>query len=503
VNAHKNKPIQGLIITSIILLIVLQVFWLRAAYEKAYIDYRRDVNQIFRNTVFALRDSIFARNIEPLPYDTLFAKSSVTKRIEFTRKELRDTTTKDTQLRVYISGENHYAGKSENVDSVIRALRPFAMQFQEKDPAGLKSFIVRITPDSIHQDTLRTHFQNALLKGGYTSPFIIRHIQVDSEREERGLSNSFQSGVPFRTSPEATNNHRISFTSDSLHTDFVRLNPAHRYRASLFDIKGFLLREILPQIFFSVFLTLTTLAAFLLLFRNLRAQQRLMEIKNDFINNITHELKTPVATVSVAIEALRNFNGMENPTLTKEYLTIAQNELNRLTMMTDKILKTSVFEQHGISFQQETVNLETIIETVVESFKILAEKQSANITLIKKGSDFTLLGSEAHITNVVFNLLDNALKYSASKEALIQIRLIENPNSLTLEIQDNGIGIPTEYHQKIFEKFFRVPTGDVHNAKGYGLGLSYVQSVVKSHGGKIEVASSHEGGGTFTIQLPK
>jgi two-component system, OmpR family, phosphate regulon sensor histidine kinase PhoR len=227
-----------------------------------------------------------------------------------------------------------------------------------------------------------------------------------------------------------------------------------------------------------------------------------MELKNDFISNITHELKTPVTTVGVALEALKSFNGLDNPALTSEYLDIAQNELNRLSILTDKILKASSFENNGVEYNAEPVELDKIIDQVLGSLKLVFERQQAKISFTKEGTDFQLLGSSVHLTSVVYNLLDNALKYSKEIPE-IEIHLKSTPDALTIIIKDHGIGISSEYKKKVFEKFFRVPTGDVHNIKGYGLGLSYVDSVVKSHRGSITVDSEVGKGSEFSIRLPK
>jgi two-component system, OmpR family, phosphate regulon sensor histidine kinase PhoR len=238
------------------------------------------------------------------------------------------------------------------------------------------------------------------------------------------------------------------------------------------------------------------------MYKSIRSQQRLMELKNDFISNITHELKTPLTTVGVALEALKNFKGLDNPTLTNEYLDIAQNELNRLTILTDKILKTSSFENSGVAYNAEPVELDKIIDQVLGSLKLVFERQQAKISFSKEGTDFKLLGSSVHLTSVVYNLLDNALKYRKEIPE-IEIKLTATTDALTLIIKDHGIGISAEFKKKVFEKFFRVPTGDVHTIKGYGLGLSYVDSVVKSHKGSIHVDSVVGKGSEFIIRLPK
>jgi signal transduction histidine kinase len=206
--------------------------------------------------------------------------------------------------------------------------------------------------------------------------------------------------------------------------------------------------------------------------------------------------------VGVAIEALKDFQGINNPTLTNEYLGIAQNELNRLSLLADKILKTAIFENKGIEFKPEPIEMDKLIEQVLTSMKLVVEKQDAKVSFEKQGRDFSLSGGRVHLTSVVYNLVDNALKYSLINPEII-ITLQEAGSKIVLSVKDNGIGIPAEYQKKVYEKFFRVPTGDVHNIKGYGLGLSYVESVVSSHKGTIELESKPALGSCFVITLPK
>ena len=238
-----------------------------------------------------------------------------------------------------------------------------------------------------------------------------------------------------------------------------------------------------------------------MLYRNLLRQQRLAALKNEFISNITHELKTPIATVGVAIEALKNFNAIDDPKRTKEYLDISQNELQRLSLLVDKVLKLSMFEKKEVELKYETVDLKEVVEEVVGSLKLQFEKNNARVTVTNEGN-LILLADRLHLLSVVFNLLDNAIKYS--KENLsVQINLAERDNAIALTVTDNGIGIDAEYKEKIFEKFFRVPHGDTHNAKGYGLGLSYVARVIEQHKGTIAVETQPGIGTSFIITLPK
>jgi len=273
------------------------------------------------------------------------------------------------------------------------------------------------------------------------------------------------------------------------------------YKLKLGNTFPYLIRQILLPILFSVFLVGITVFAFVLLYRSLLKQQRLAQMKNDLISNITHELKTPIATVGVAIEALKNFNAIQNPQRTKEYLEISQNELQRLGLLVDKVLKLSMLEKREIEVKYGLFDLKEVVNEVIASLRLQIEKYNARVTVDAKG-DTNIKGDRLHFLSVVFNLLDNALKYSKGN-TVIQVMLNEEAGNLVLKVTDNGIGIPTVYKERIFEKFFRVPTGDMHNAKGYGLGLSYIGQVVRQHKGNITV-DSHEGiGSSFTITLPQ
>jgi two-component system phosphate regulon sensor histidine kinase PhoR len=281
----------------------------------------------------------------------------------------------------------------------------------------------------------------------------------------------------------------------------IGFNKPFTYRVDVENTNGFILRKMGSQILVSFLLVGLTVLSFGILLRSLVHQRRLTRIKNDFISNITHELKTPIATVSVAIEALRNFDALQDPQRTREYLAISHNELQRLSFLVDKVLKLSMFEKQQIELKEEQVNLSQLVNEVVTSMKLQFEKYKAQVNIQLHGKDFTIHADRLHITSVLFNLLDNALKYSkANPSILVELRELEN--DVELNVTDNGIGIPPEYRKKIFDKFFRVPAGNTHNVKGYGLGLSYVAYVVQRHYGSIEVESQPGIGSRFTVKLP-
>jgi signal transduction histidine kinase len=502
---RKHIGILLLMISSMILLVTLQALWLINSYEKAFYDLRRETNDIFRTTIFTMRDSMISKNILAVSADSAFSTFpsmpaavvayGTTKHIDSAKSmdAIAGTVARDEKVRIYISSNEHADSLSKDV---LKPVVSRIQNFQLRSNRGAKSYVVRIGADTLDRDSIHHQFEKALANASLYLPFEIHYI-VHAPPTDR---DDFFPDFAFRRRKDNRNeaHNDAPIFSDTLHVDPVRVSPLNHYATSLTHVRSTLLTEITPQILFSLFLTIIILIAFLTMYLNMRSQQRLMELKNDFISNVTHELKTPVATVSVALEALKNFQAKSNPKLAAEYLDIAQGELNRLTLMTDKILRTAIFENRGVEFKPEPINLDEIVQQVIASMKLVFEKRGASIQYIKEGSDFEMQGGSMHVTNVIYNLLDNALKYSL-KNPFILVTLKGTPDKLTLLVEDRGIGIPKEYHKKIFEKFFRVPTGDVHNAKGHGLGLNYVASVVKSHGGKIEVESETGVGSVFRI----
>lgn len=270
---------------------------------------------------------------------------------------------------------------------------------------------------------------------------------------------------------------------------------------SLHSTFNYMLGRLKLPILFSLLLVGITLSSFVLLYRNMMKQKRLADLKNDFISNITHELKTPIATVGVAIEALKSFNAINDQRRTEEYLDISQNELQRLNLLVDKVLKLSMFEKKEIELKYETFDLREVVDEVVSSMRLQIEKYGASV-LINTEGDCYLNADRLHLLSVVYNLLDNALKYGSENQT-VRFNLEEKESDVVMIVSDNGIGIEHAYKDKVFDKFFRIPQGNTHNAGGYGLGLSYVAHVVKKHKGTIVVESQPGKGTAFTITLPK
>ena len=267
------------------------------------------------------------------------------------------------------------------------------------------------------------------------------------------------------------------------------------------ETRKYIIKQMMGQIAGSILMILVLMTAFSFIYHTINRQRRLADMKNEFISNITHELKTPIATVHVALEALQNFNAIDDPKKSKEYLDISVSELTRLELLVDKVLKRSMLEKDAIKMDATTIDLHQLVEKVILTMKVQFEKWNATLNITTVGENFSILADRLHMTSVIYNLLENAIKYSDGKPE-IDIWLTEMDNSIRLDISDKGIGIPKAYQDKIFEPFFRVPHQDRHDAKGHGLGLSYVAQIIKLHHGTITISNAAVKGTVFTIELP-
>lgn len=258
-------------------------------------------------------------------------------------------------------------------------------------------------------------------------------------------------------------------------------------------------RFMIPSIVFTIVLLVTFIFTIVVIFR----QKRYTEIKNDFINNMTHELKTPISSISLAAQMLKDESVTKSPTMMKHLGEVIYDESKRLRFLVEKVLQMSMFDRKKAIFKKKELNLNELAENVAHTFTLRVEHTGGHIATELKATEPTIYVDEMHFTNVIFNLLDNAVKYKDPDRSLeLTIKTWNDKERLYLSIKDNGLGIKKENLKKIFEKFYRVHTGNVHDVKGFGLGLAYVKKIVELHKGEIHAESGKGKGTTFIISLP-
>lgn len=251
----------------------------------------------------------------------------------------------------------------------------------------------------------------------------------------------------------------------------------------------------------SIMLTIMIFASFIIIIYILFKQKKVGEIKSDFINNMTHEFKTPLATISLAVDALNTPKVLENPDKMVYFTSIIKEETQRLNKQVQKILEAAKMERDNIELNIQPIRIHPYIMNAVKASEInIAEKNGQIITNCMAKNDL-LEGDEVHISNIIYNLIDNAIKYSKDN-LVIKVSTHNTKSSIIIKVEDNGIGMSKETVTHVFEKFYRAHTGNVHNVKGFGLGLSYVKTVVTAHKGKIKVDSTLGKGSTFIVELP-
>lgn len=247
--------------------------------------------------------------------------------------------------------------------------------------------------------------------------------------------------------------------------------------------------------------TIIIIAAFALTIRTMFNQKKIAEIKSDFINNMTHEFKTPLATISLASDALSMEKVRKNPEMLDYYAGIIKSENRRMNKQVEKILQAAQIDKDDLKLKLQPTNVHDVIEKMTESFSLQVEQKSGTLETNLLAKKPVIMADEVHFSNIIYNLMDNAVKYSGD-HVKIEVSTTTSKNNVVIKIKDNGIGMSKETQMHIFEKFYRAHTGNLHNIKGFGLGLSYVKAIVESHKGKIKVDSTVGKGSTFTIELP-
>lgn len=268
------------------------------------------------------------------------------------------------------------------------------------------------------------------------------------------------------------------------------------------DQRTYLLQSIWVLLLGSLLFTSVIIFVFSYSIHIILRQKKLSDIKNDFINNMTHEFKTPLATISLAVDAINSPLVLQDEQRVKHYTGIIREENRRMNGQVEKVLQAALLDKHELNLKPEELDLHEVIEHAVDNVTLLVEEKQGRITKRLEADNALFTGDNVHLVNVIYNLLDNASKYSPETPDIV-ISTRNKGNHILISVQDHGMGMSADQQKMIFEKFYRVPTGNVHNIKGFGLGLTYVKTVVEAHGGIIEVKSAPGKGSTFTIQLPQ
>ena len=341
---------------------------------------------------------------------------------------------------------------------------------------GLQSVVVALTNDLIDFNKLDSILNQKLISKGLHTRNYLSYYENDIktggslEKNQKKLTLFLKSKSTF-------------------------LRPNQSLRIYYQDPTLIALKKSATEIFLSLILSLTIISSLFYLFRIIKKQKQLSEIKNDLINNITHEFKTPIATISTAIEAIENFNVINDREKTKQYAAISALQLKKLHQMVEKLLETATLDSENLMLQKEPSNLVDLILKIVKKHELLTKK---NLNFTTNTDAIILEIDPFHFENAISNVIDNAVKYGGNR---LEVTLTSMLNTVEISVTDNGDGIEKNQQERIFDKFYRVPKGNTHDVKGFGIGLYYTHKIIEKHGGEIIVLSNFEKT-TFKLLIP-
>ena len=532
--------ISTIVTLAVVTLIGIQVYWIQNALNLKEANFRRSVDEAITRVIYKLERIEIAKQIKKnqkgnmllhsmdslnlLMYDQMlvsqekiFKKTlkSQLKLLNASQSKKHEQNTKnhsdqsDSNLITITENQQgdklHRGSQSKNYD-----------EWANKDSA--------LMPEFLPSDRTREIFdqQSSLLNQIFNDIFTRSTPQAIEKRISSGLLDTLISSelsaksinIEFEFGVYSSRLNRLTLEKTGKYHDKLMskgysfaLFPNNMFSSPDFlylyfpEMSRYILFQMWGMLVVSLALVLVIIAAFIYSITTIIRQKKISEMKNDFINNMTHEFKTPISTVSLACQALTDNDVQKSDELYRNYINIISDENKRLGIMAEKILQTAILEKGKLNARMESLNIHDIIAEVIKNIGIQIEIRDGVIETRLEAEQYVINADRIHISNVIYNLLDNANKYTPRKP-LIRVSTENAPGGILILVQDNGIGIPKTYQKKIFEKLFRVPTGDIHNVKGFGLGLSYVKFVVEKHLGTITVESESNKGSTFRIFLP-
>ncbi len=464
--------IISLVTMATIGLMIIQVYWIRDAVKVKQAVFFRDVNEAMSHVIFELdrirfEDRIVHQRKNFLRQRTLrHMQDSLNQAVYQGLKSIQSSGDLDLFIR--------------KTNQASQALQRLSVQMLQTDVGssiiGNKEILDSLIRTELRKKNIKTEYEFGILSPLTNSMLLQKTGEYPEELLREGFvfdlsSLGFTFGYPSRL--------LLYFPNE----------------------KSFIIRQLWKLLIVSILLFLVIILSFLFSIFIINKQKRLSVMKNDFINNMTHEFKTPISTIALACEALKDRDVQKSEMVYNNYINVIHEENSRLGMMAEQILQTAVIEKGQLKLKKEVLDLHQIIEQAVNSKRMSAEERGGRIETQLKAPRSQLSGDAVHLTNIIVNLLDNALKYTLNTPEIV-VNTINNQDSLLIRIKDNGIGISKSNQKKIFDKLYRVPTGNVHDFKGFGLGLNYVKAIVELHEGTISVDSEPGRGSTFTIQLP-
>ncbi len=488
----KNRHIRILLlmITSQLLLTLFVIQWLRSQYNNEKERMANELNRLYLDTQDEIADTVLFRNyVVPVIShngtgmtqsmiainDTLCNDSSLLSGAEVKKKNIFWKGTKGT-LTVTLDNKEDFAApypdtiriRQTGDDMLLRSVRLIVAHISDSGKTG-------------NSDPIRFNLK-------LDSSMFIEHFGHKMSGAGLEFNIAWEKDIPGAGSGSRKNAIYIN-----------PLNPFSLPGAAVTKYTGYLFNRILPQVVFGVILVFITALAFSLSYRSIRDHMIMNSLRNEFISNITHELRTPVATISVALESLGKYNLRNDTAVTEQYLRLASIETSRLEELINRALDNSLLEDNNSPLNLIITDINPVIREVKDIMTTKLEK-GGSIDLVLQSESQVVKCDPLLLKGAIINLVENSIRY-CDKVPEVKIFTAKEDGTVVIKVDDNGPGIPPEYHKKIFEKFFRLPSGNIHNAKGYGLGLSFVSQVIRLHNGTVEVRNLSPGC-SFILKIP-
>jgi len=498
----KQKYIQALVVlisSAFIGLVAIQVYWVNNSILLREQEFNHKVTQALEDVADILDQGSYYVEDPITNNDALLRLANENQHLNMDFEDDQDS--------IDLVIQEHFSGAEESLHPDIAAQRDSILQ-SEWGTYGLET----------GQILEQSGFMDDLLEGS-VSIDIFRKMEalepsfVDSlvkhSLANQGVSAKYIYAVFNRYhQPEILEGdaveRREEFFTRGYKTVLFENDPireAYYLRIFFPNQKTYLLQTMWMMLSISAILIIVIFAAFTYTINTIYKQKKLSQIKNDFINNMTHELKTPISTISLACEALNDPDMRKSEQSMRSFISMINEENKRLGVLVENVLRSAILDRGDMQLRLESMNLHEAVKGVIRNIAIQVKKKGGSIQVELNATNPLVKGDPVHITNVVYNLIDNAIKYSLDKpEVIIRSRNVKE--GVELSFTDNGIGITKENQKKIFDKLYRVPTGNIHNVKGFGLGLSYVKVVLEKHLGEITVESELKKGSTFSIYIP-
>jgi two-component system phosphate regulon sensor histidine kinase PhoR len=476
-NAIKQHWTLYFITATIVLTIAVQLYW---NYNN-YVDNKQRVKNEIQSSLDTAIDEYYtdlskSNFFAIVNNDSINNKSGLFK--EFWNEDINSSKSKVSISSIKISSD--YSGDVE-ASKIPKILQQEIQKIKissdtTKFLKGIQSVVIALNNDEINFTKLDSIFTHQLSKKGIKTPHYLvlleKNIKVGGSNKVKDIE--------------------LSLFSNSKST-FLR--PDQNLRAYYKDPTIEALKKSSTGILLSFLLSISVIFCLIYLLKIISNQKELAEIKNDLINNITHEFKTPIATISTAVEAIESFNVVDNKEKTKQYAAISAFQLKKLHQMVEKLLETATLDSESLMLQKEPINIVDLIAKIAKKFELLSKKDIKFTTNI----DSKILKIDLfHFENAISNLVDNAIKYGGDS---IEINLNSVLNVTEISVADNGEGIDKSHQERIFDKFYRVPKGNTHDVKGFGIGLYYTQKIIEKHNGSVNVSSSFDYT-IFKLQIP-